>query len=135
MTQPEEEKPAQTFYDQLGGATVLEALVKRFYANMDTLPEAEPIRRMHPDQLSGSESKLFKFLSGWLGGPNLYIEEFGHPRLRMRHLPFAIGTAARDQWLLCMKKALDDTIDDPRLRQHLYNALDQSATHMINQPD
>lgn len=135
MTQPEEEQPASSFYEQLGGATVLATLVKRFYANMDTLPEAEPIRRMHPDQLSGSESKLFKFLSGWLGGPNLYIEEFGHPRLRMRHLPFAIGTAARDQWLLCMKKALDDTIDDPRLRQHLYNALDQTATHMINQPD
>jgi hemoglobin len=127
----EEARP--TAYEVLGGEPVLSELVNRFYSYMDTLPEAAVIRAMHPDNLETSKSKLFKFLSGWLGGPNLYWEEFGHPRLRMRHFPFAIGGSERDQWMLCMDKAIEDCIEHPVLRERLSNALRQTADHMINQ--
>ena len=127
----EEVRP--TAYEVLGGEPVLNELVNRFYSYMDTLPEAAVIRAMHPDNLETSKSKLFKFLSGWLGGPNLYWEEFGHPRLRMRHFPFAIGGSERDQWMLCMDKAIEDCIEHPVLRERLSNALRQTADHMINQ--
>ncbi len=119
-------------YERLGGEPVLRALVSRFYTHMAQLPEAQGIRQMHAPDLSGAESKLFKFLSGWLGGPNLYWEEFGHPRLRMRHFPFAIGPSERDQWLACMQRALSETVDDLELRQALFQALSQTAEHMIN---
>jgi hemoglobin len=80
----------QTPYEQLGGEPVIRQLVARFYELMDTMPEAYGIRQLHPKSLSGSEDKLFMFLSGWLGGPQLYVEKYGHPRLRRRHFPFAI---------------------------------------------
>lgn len=126
----ETEQP--TPYQMLGGAEALLDLVLRFYGYMDSLPEAAPIRAMHAAELDGARQKLFKFLSGWLGGPNLYWDEYGHPRLRMRHFPFAIGPAERDQWLLCMRRALDDTPMDAALREALYRALAQTAQHMVN---
>ncbi|ALP54413.1 hypothetical protein Tel_15360 [Candidatus Tenderia electrophaga] len=121
-------------YQKLGGETALRTLVDRFYELMDTLPEARAIRAMHPQDLSGSRDKLFKFLSGWLGGPPLYMEEFGHPRLRARHLPFAVDEAARDAWMLCMTQALEDMdIEDPLLKQHLLHSLFKTADFMRNQ--
>jgi len=125
----------ETLYQRLGGAAVLRALVRRFYEYMESLPEASAIRRMHARDLSGAEEKLFKFLSGWPGGPDLYWEEFGHPRLRMRHLPFAIGPRERDQWLVCMTRGLEDTVADSECRRRLLEAFTQTAHHMINQPD
>jgi hemoglobin len=124
-----------TPYKRLGGAAALRELVERFYGYMDTLPEVQTVRRMHADDLGSAKEKLFKFLSGWLGGPDLYWQEFGHPRLRMRHFPFSIGKAERDQWLLCMRKALDDILPDDRFRDALYQALAQTADHMINRID
>lgn len=121
-----------TPYDAIGGEQAIRTLVDRFYCYMDTLPEAQGIRAMHQPNLAGAKSKLFKYLSGWLGGPNLYIEEFGHPMLRARHLPFAIGEAERDQWMTCMNKALAEIDMDPRLLANLHSALQQLATHMIN---
>ena len=88
-----------TPYERLGGEAAVRKLVDRFYDLMDALPEARGIRELHPPDLAGSRDKLFKFLSGWLGGPPLYVEEYGHPRLRARHLPFPIGEAERDAWL------------------------------------
>lgn len=123
-----------TPYDFIGGESALRSLVDRFYFYMDILPECQGIRAMHAESLQGAKDKLFKFLSGWLGGPNLFIEEFGHPMLRARHLPFAIGESERDQWMLCMNKAMDELSMDPRLRDNMRNALQQLATHMINQP-
>lgn len=123
-----------TPYRLLGGETGLRSLVEHFYGLMDTLPEAASIRAMHPRDLAGSKDKLFKFLSGWLGGPNLYQEEFGHPRLRMRHFPFAIGPDAVDQWLICMREALNRIDVDPSLRERLFSALTQTARHMMNTP-
>lgn len=121
-----------TPYQLVGGESAVRELVERFYGYMDVMPEAHDIRAMHPADLAGSKDKLFKFLSGWLGGPDLFQEEFGHPRLRMRHFPFSIGTKERDQWLLCMNKALDDMPLDPALRESLARAFAQTATHMIN---
>lgn len=129
------EQQAQiTPYERLGGEAALQRLVDRFYSYMNELPEARPIRKMHAADLGGANRKLFMFLSGWLGGPNLFWDAYGHPRLRSRHFPFAIGIDERDQWVLCMRKALDDTVPDEELREVLYEALAQTATHMINQP-
>jgi hemoglobin len=122
-----------TPYDVFGGETAIRSLVDRFYFYMDILPEAQGIRAMHQPNLASAKDKLFKFLSGWLGGPNLFMEEFGHPMLRARHLPFQIGASERDQWMLCMNKALNEISTDPRLQTNIQNALQQLATHMINQ--
>lgn len=122
-----------TPYDVIGGEPAIRNLVERFYFYMDTLPEAQGIRAIHQPDLASAKSKLFKFLSGWLGGPNLFIEEFGHPMLRARHLPFAIGTSERDQWMLCMNKAIAEIPMNPILATNLRNALQDLATHMINQ--
>lgn len=124
-----------TVYDRLGGESVLRALVSHFYRNMDELPECGGVRRMHAPDLRGAEDKLFKFLSGWLGGPNLYWQEFGHPRLRMRHFPFSIGPDERDQWLTCMRMALDSEVSDEDLRQRLFAAFVQTANHMMNRAE
>ncbi|WP_024298984.1 group II truncated hemoglobin [Methylomicrobium lacus] len=122
-----------TPYAAIGGEQAILSLVDRFYFYMDTLPEAQGLRAIHQPSLASAKSKLFKFLSGWLGGPNLFIEEFGHPMLRARHLPFAIGESERDQWMLCMNKALDEMTMDPQLKTNIQNALQQLSTHMINQ--
>jgi len=122
-----------TPYDAIGGEQTLLRLVDRFYFYMDTVPEARGVRDLHQNGLTSAKDKLFKFLSGWLGGPNLFIEEFGHPMLRARHLPFVIGEAERDQWMLCMNKALTEVDMDSQLQINIQNALQQLATHMINQ--
>lgn len=123
----------KTPYQSIGGEDAILSLVDRFYFYMDTLPEAAGIRKMHAKSLTNAKSKLFKFLTGWLGGPDLFIREFGHPRLRMRHFPFPIGISERDQWMLCMTKALDEMPMDAELRANLHAALGNLATHMINQ--
>lgn len=123
----------KTQYELLGGEAGVRKLVDRFYDLMDTLPEAETIRNLHPQDLSGSQDKLFKFLSGWLGGPPLYIQEYGHPRLRGRHLPFAIGINERDAWLRCMDQALDEMDIDAMLRTHIKQSLHNTADFMRNQ--
>lgn len=86
-----------TPYDPLGGAAAVQQLSRRFYGLMDELPEAYTVRQMHPESLQGSEDNLFKFLTGWFGGPALYIAKKGHPRLRMRHVTYAIGPMERDE--------------------------------------
>ena len=111
---------------------MLRQLVERFYELMDTLPEAEVIRNLHADDLSDSVDKLFMFLSGWLGGPSLYVEKFGHPKLRARHLPASIGAEERDQWLLCMNRAMEDLQIDSKLRSQLSGAFARTADHMRN---
>lgn len=124
-----------TPYDLIGKETAIRNLVERFYFFMDTLPEASGIRAMHATDLSDAHDKLFKFLSGWLGGPDLFVQEYGHPRLRQRHFPFAIDACARDQWMLCMHKALNEIAMDENFKENLTQALQQLATHMINQDE
>ncbi|OOZ42106.1 group II truncated hemoglobin [Solemya elarraichensis gill symbiont] len=123
----------ETPYVLLGGEERVRELVDRFYDHMNELEEVAPLREMHAQSLRVSRDKLFKFLSGWLGGPGLYEAEYGHPRLRRRHMPFPVTEEARDQWLLCMKKAMDEMSIDPKLRAFLDNAFLRTADHMRNQ--
>ena len=122
----------ETHYQRIGGEEKIHALVERFYELMDTLPEAYGIRKLHPESLQGARDKLFKFLTGWMGGPPIYTEEYGHPMLRARHLPFPIGDEERDQWMLCMNQALEDVVEDEALRQELSMAFAKVADHMRN---
>ncbi len=119
-------------YERIGGADKVRELVHRFYQIMDELPESYGIRKLHPEDLKGSEEKLFLFLSGWMGGPQLYIEKHGHPMMRARHLPFPIGDEERNQWLMCMKQALEDVVDDAALRTELMASFTKVADHMRN---
>lgn len=123
---------ASSHYERIGGADKVRALVHRFYQLMDELPEANGIRKLHAADLKGAEDKLFKFLSGWMGGPELFVQEFGHPMLRQRHLPFRIGDTERDQWLHCMNQALSEVVEDIDLRQKLADAFANVANHMRN---
>ena len=125
----------RTHYERIGGEAKVRALVQRFYQLMDELPEAHRIRQMHHISLKNAEDKLFMFLSGWMGGPQLFVEKFGHPRLRMRHMPFAIGDAERDQWMLCMTQALQDVVEDEALRNELQEAFYKVADFMRNQSE
>jgi hemoglobin len=107
-------------------------LVDRFYDLMDLEPQFEVIRKLHPPTLDGSRDKLFWFLCGWLGGPNHYIERFGHPLLRARHLPFPIGSLERDQWLACMFSAMEQIGLAPALQQQLQQSFYGTADWMRN---
>ena len=124
-----------TAYERLGGERGVRELVDRFYDLMDQLEEAKTVRGLHAKSLKASREKLFLFLSGWLGGPDLYVERFGHPRLRARHLPFSIGIEERDQWMLCMTRAMEEMELDENLRQALGEALWKTADFMRNRPE
>ncbi len=126
---------AQTPYQALGGDAGVRALADRFYDMMETLPELEALRRLHPPDLTASREKFYYFLSGWLGGPALYLERIGNPMLRRRHLPFPIDASMRDQWLLCMARALNALGVDATLRAQLDRGFRQVAEHMQNTPD
>ncbi|NJC94805.1 MAG: group II truncated hemoglobin [Anaerolineae bacterium] len=119
-------------YELLGGEAGLRSLVDRFYEIMRTSPETKDLRAMHAHNLKRSREKLFMFLSGWSGGQPLYAEEFGHPRLRQKHLPFSIGVKERDQWLWCMDKALDEGSFDPRVVEYLKARFSEVADFLRN---
>jgi len=121
-----------TLYERIGGAEGLRRLTRRFYALMDQIPEARACRAIHPADLSGSEQKLFEYLSGWLGGPPLFTARHGHPMLRARHLPMPIGPAERDGWLVCFHVALNETVADADLRAFLLPRVASLAMHMQN---
>jgi len=127
-----ESRPDQTPYEMLGGNAGLRRLVDRFYGLMDEVPEYHGIRKLHPQDLAGSNEKLHLFLSGWLGGPPLYVEKFGHPMLRARHLPYSIGVSERDAWLACMLQAMEDTGVAEPLRDALLKAFFGTADWMRN---
>ena len=121
-----------TPFDAIGAELGVRALVDAFYDHMDSMESAVVIRAMHPSDLSDSRDRLFWFLCGWLGGPQHYVQRFGHPRLRMRHAPFAIDQAARDAWMHCMEAAMDDCELDATLRQFLDVKFADLATFMVN---
>jgi hemoglobin len=124
--------PGKTPYELLGGEAKLRELIERFYDLMDLEPGYAGIRKLHPPALDGSREKLFMYLSGWLGGPQLYVEKYGHPMLRARHLHVGIGLAERDQWMACMTRAMEETGVEEGLRQGLYNVFFQTADWMRN---
>jgi hemoglobin len=122
-----------TSHALVGGDSAVRALVDRFYDLMDIEPVYAAIRALHPATLDGSRDKLYWFLSGWLGGPQHYVERFGHPRLRARHLPYVIGIRERDQWLACMRQAMAEQHVDAQLADRLYESFFNTADWMRNQ--
>jgi len=130
--EPDATNPVVTPYQLIGGDAAIRKLVDRFYELMDELPEAYTTRKIHPADLTESGNKFFDFLSGWLGGPQRFVEKYGPPMLRRRHMPFAIGEEERDQWLMCMKQALEETVANERLRNILYEQFVQIGESMRN---
>jgi len=125
----------QTPYNRIGGEKAVRQLCHTFYQIMSDTPQTDLIRKMHPEDIASSEEKLFMFLSGWLGGPPLFTDKFGHPRLRARHLPFKIGVEERDQWLYCMAQALKTLDLDTLFAEQLMSSFVQTADFMRNQPE
>ncbi|WP_298832533.1 group II truncated hemoglobin [uncultured Piscinibacter sp.] len=127
------ESTQTTAFELIGGEAAVRALVDRFYDLMDLEPAYAALRAVHGATLDDARDKLFWFLCGWLGGPQHYVERFGHPRLRARHLPFAIGIRERDQWLACMRQAMAEREIEPALAQRLADAFFNTADWMRNQ--
>ena len=121
-----------THFALIGGETGVRQLVDRFYDLMDTAPEAAHVRALHASSLKQSREKLTMFLTGWTGGPPVYVEKVGPPMLRMRHMPFVITPRESDEWLWCMDRALDEQTFPPELRETLREKLHALAAHMVN---
>lgn len=119
-------------FEWIGGEAQVRALTERFYDLMDLEPQYAVLRAVHGPDLANARQRLFMFLCGWLGGPSYYTDQFGHPRLRMRHMPFAIGIKERDQWLACMHQAMQESGLDPQLIGRLDAAFFQTADWMRN---
>lgn len=125
-----------TNFVRIGGAPAVDRLVEAFYRRMDEMPEARGIRAMHRPDLTDTKDVLKRYLGEWLGGPELYSQERGHPRLRMRHLHQSIGPDERDAWMLCMSGALGEVVtDDTMLRETLYAAFLKLADWVRNDPE
>ena len=124
--------PSVIPYEALGGAEGVRSLVNRFYDLVETAPEASHLRAVHGPSLDSAREKLTLYLTGWTGGPPAYVERFGHPMLRARHLPFAIGVRERDEWLWCMERALEAHDMPDEVRQFLMTKLRPLADHMRN---
>jgi hemoglobin len=123
----------RSIYELAGGEKTFRLLVERFYAGV---AEDELLRAVYPEEdLSGATERLALFLIQYWGGPAVYSEQRGHPRLRMRHQPFAIGTAERDAWLRHMTAAVESLELAPEIRNAFLDYFETASTAMINQPD
>ena len=122
-------------YEIIGGASKVEELVDRFYDLMALEEPFADLRALHSQDLTGSRDKLKLFLSGWLGGPDVYSPKHGHPMLRARHLPFLIGLKERDQWLACMYQAIEDCDIDRQIGAQLEESFFNTADWMRNKPN
>ncbi|UJF22226.1 group II truncated hemoglobin [Shewanella sp. OMA3-2] len=120
-------------YDLIGGDKVIQAIAHEFYQQMQQRPETKTLLALHRAPIAESEAKLYEFLSGWLGGPPLYQQKHGHPALRARHMSFSIDESMRDQWLICMRAAIDKCMKKPAHRQAIIQAISTLADHMRNQ--
>ena len=128
-----EDKPQYaTPFEWIGGEEKVKALVERFYDLMDLEPKYAALRQAHGTELERAREHLFWFLCGWLGGPQHYTDRFGHPRLRMRHMPFRIGIRERDEWLECMDQAMGEVGVPEDLRVRLRTSFAQTADWMRN---
>ncbi len=132
MQDIEEPAPADTPFAWIGGEARVRELVDRFYDLMDLEPGYAALRATHGNDLATAREKLFMFLCGWLGGPQYYVDKYGHPMLRARHLPFAIGVKERNQWVACMDQAMGEVGVEPQLRERLYDSFMNTADWMRN---
>ena len=121
-----------TPFEWIGGEARVRALTERFYDLMDLEPAYTELRAAHGSDLVNAREKLFMFLCGWLGGPSYYTDQFGHPRLKARHMPFAIGIKERDQWVNCMDQAMGETGVPADLRTRLRESFMGTADWMRN---
>lgn len=121
-----------TPYDAFGGDDFVRKLCARFYGLMDTLPEAAACRAVHPPSLLRAEQKLFEYLTGWLGGPPLYTDKYGHPRLRQRHFVAPIGKAEVEGWLACFHQAWSELAPALPLAEEILAKIDGLGRHMAN---
>ena len=124
--------PTLTPFQRIGGQPAVDRIIDSFYDRMDTLIEARVIRSLHAQDLSATRTTLKKYLAEWLGGPPVYTQERGHPRLRARHLPFSIGDEERDAWMLCMRGAMEEVVTDHAIREWILQKLSQVADWMRN---
>jgi hemoglobin len=116
-------------YEAIGGKKVLDSLVEAFYKKVDRHPLLSPI---FPDDLTETIRKQKQFLTQFLGGPQLYSNEHGHPMLRARHMPFPITEEMAEAWLECMSEAMDEVELEGPVRDYMFERLTQTAYHMIN---
>lgn len=124
----------QTVYEAIGGEAGVRRLVDRFYELMDRLPEGKAARAIHPADLSDSNQKLFEYFSGWLGGPQLFVERRGPPMLRARHLHAPIATPEVESWLICFMRAWREVVGDrPEIDELVLPQIQSLAHHMRNQ--
>ena len=131
ISEPLEGPPVLPF-ERVGGEVEVRVLVDRFYDLMDLDPAYREIRALHPASLDGSRDKFYWFLCGWLGGPQHYTDRFGHPMLRARHMPYSIGILERDQWLACMRTAMQEVKLDPAFAQQLEASFFKTADWLRN---
>lgn len=122
-----------TPYLELGGKEAIDKIVDEFYVIMDSDPIAKECRAVHATSLDEANQKLKLFLYLWLGGPQEYVKKYGHPRLRMRHMPFKIGPLEVEQWLYCMEKALKSCQVETKRFTQLMSAFQSLAHRMRNQ--
>jgi hemoglobin len=125
----------QSPYQIIGEEAGVQKLVNKFYDEMDSNPKMKLIRDLHSKKLDTAREKLFEFLSGWLGGPDLYIQKYGHPKMRARHLPFPIGKQERDQWLVCMRVAMDSLTLPEEWDRQIFMSFYRFASHMMNKTE
>lgn len=123
---------APSVYLMIGGKKKIRKIVDDFYFVMDTDEKARDCRNLHREDLKEASDKLFDFLCGWLGGPDQYVQKYGHPRMRMRHLPFVIGKNEKEQWLYCMNIALEKNIKSHKRRNRIFEAMKGLAERIQN---
>ena len=126
---------APSLYERIGGSEKIRELVRRFYDLMDLEPKYLELREVHGSTLEEAGNRLYMFLSGWLGGPDLYTEQHGHPRLRSRHFPFNIGSLERDQWVACLMQACAELEIDEAVQKAMLPQIYALAEWMRNQDD
>ena len=118
----------QTLHSKIGPKN-LRAIVDRFY---DIVFNESKIAHLFKTDKSLIRVKQYKFLTQFLGGPQIYTEQYGHPKMRLRHMPHAIDQEAKTEWLRCMKQAIDETLEDKELAEALYSCFPKIADHMVN---
>lgn len=124
-----------TLYAAMGGELGIQRIVTRFYELMDSEPRFSALRAVHGADLTSARQKLFEYLSGWTGGPSLYTDKYGHPRLRQRHMPFRITSQHAEQWLSAMDIALKEAPLEAEVYDFIYPKLERLAFHMVNTDD
>lgn len=123
---------AGTVYSRIGGKKTIDAVVDRFYEVMSTDPLARECLETHKKDLGEVSIKLKEYLYGWLGGPQVFVQKYGHPRMRMRHIMIPISEVEHRQWIYCMEKALSESKIDKSTQEEMLTAMNHLAGIIVN---